>query len=194
MLFIILLYTKAEHLNPYCYTWGEADGKRGSYEIVTSLFHYLNEKLDSSRVTTVLCYRDNCTGQNKNKVIFSTLKYSVWNVLMNIQTIQINYLLPGHTYMPVDSMHAIIEREIKKLIVWGPSQWPSFMESARKRPHAYRVNVIGHQDFFNFNDFAESVFTPATLKNKNLHFKKIGICTFQKSNLKIFIFDADKLT
>ena len=132
----------------------------------------------------MLFYCDNCTGQNKNKVIFSMLKYFLERSA-NIQTIQINYLLAGHTYMPVDSMHAIIEREIKKLIVWGPSQWPSFMESARKRPHAHRVNVLGHQDFFNFNNFAESIFTPATLKNKDLHFKKIRICTFQKSNLKI---------
>lgn len=112
--------------NGYCYIWGEADGKRGSCEIATCLYNYLKE-LDNRAVNTLLLYCDNCTGQNKNKVIFSMFKHFL-EQSKNLKVIQINYLLAGHTYMPVDSMHAVIEREVRKLIVWAPSQWPSFIE------------------------------------------------------------------
>lgn len=167
--------------NGYCYIWGEADGKRGSCEIATCLYNYLKE-LDNRGVNTLLLYCDNCTGQNKNKVIFSMFKHFL-EQSKNLKVIQINYLLAGHTYMPVDSMHAVIEREVRKLIVWAPSQWPSFIESARKRPQPYKVSVLEHTDFINFQNLAESVFTQATLKNKDLRIKNIRVCTFKKNAL-----------
>ncbi|CAG9790210.1 unnamed protein product [Diatraea saccharalis] len=167
--------------NGYCYTWGEGDGKRGSCEIATCLTRYLKE-VDNRGVKTLIFYCDNCTGQNKNRVILSLFKYFL-QTSQNLQTIQINYLLPGHTYMPVDSMHAVIKREVKNLIIWAPSQWATFMETARKRPKPYSVEVLEHTDFINFNNLSDTIFTPATLKNKDLRMKQIRVCTFKKSAL-----------
>lgn len=172
---------ESETQNGYCYVWGEADGKRGSCEIASCLYKYLKE-VDNRAVHTLLLYCDNCTGQNKNKVILSMIKHFL-EKSNNLKVIQINYLLAGHTYMPVDSMHAVIEREVRKLIVWAPSQWPSFIESARKRPQPYNVSVLEHTDFINFQNLADSVFTQATLKNKDLHMKNIRVCTFKKNAL-----------
>lgn len=167
--------------NGYCYTWGESDGKRGSCEIATCLLRYLKE-VDSKGVKTLLLYCDNCAGQNKNKVILSMIKHFL-KQSKNLQVVQLNYLLAGHTYMPVDSMHAVIEREVKKLIVWAPSQWPTFMESSRKQPQPYSVNVVEHTEFIDFNNLADMEFTPATLKDKDLRMKSIRVCTFKKGSL-----------
>ncbi|KAL0860043.1 hypothetical protein ABMA27_010358 [Loxostege sticticalis] len=156
--------------NGYCYTWGEADGRRGSCEIATCLFRYLKE-VDTRGVKTLIFYCDNCTGQNKNRVILSMLNHFLQES-EHLETIQINYLLPGHTYM-----------ETKNLIVWAPSQWPTFMESARKRPKPYKVEVLEHTDVINFNEMSDAIFTPVTIKNKNLRLKQIRVCTFKKSDL-----------
>lgn len=35
------------------------------------------------------------------------------SIAVNLETIQINYLIPVHRFMPVDSMHATMERAVK---------------------------------------------------------------------------------
>lgn len=103
----------------------------------------------------------------------------------NLQVIQINFLLPGHTYMPADSMHATIEREVKRMIVWSPSQWPTFFQSARKRPRPYIVNVMDYSDFLNWSEIASNTFTKETLKNINWRNIRLleTLATFRKTNL-----------
>lgn len=165
--------------NVYCYTWGECDGKRGSNEIASCLYLYLKE-LDKRGVETVLLYCDSCTGQNKNRVILSMLNYFLLKS-ENLQVIQVNYLLPGHTYMPADSVHATIESEVKKIIVWSPTQWPSYFETARKKPKPYNVEVMDHTDFINWEQLATKTFSKET--SKNVKFKNIRIATFKKRNL-----------
>lgn len=95
----------------YCFTWGESDGKKGSDEIATCLYQYL-KIADEKGVRNLLFYCDSCGGQNKNKTVLATLNYYLM-FSKNLQVIQINFLLPGHTYMPADSMHATIEKRGK---------------------------------------------------------------------------------
>lgn len=99
---------------------------------------------------------------------------------VSLETIQINCLLPGHTYMPVDSVHAVLEREVKRLTVWSPSQWATFFQSARKRPRPYNVSVLEHSDFLDLGDMADKTFT--TLTMKEIKFKNIKIATFKKKS------------
>lgn len=159
--------------NGYCYIWGESDGGRASNDIGSCLYNYL-KLVDSRGVKKLILYCDSCAGQNKNKTILSILRYFL-SKSINLETIQINYLLSGHTYMPVDSMHATIEREVRKLIVWAPSQWPTFIESARKNPRPYQVEVMEHNDFI---DFDGVLFTTAVA----LRMRQIKIVTFKKKS------------
>lgn len=80
--------------------------------------------------------------------------------------------------MPVDSVHAVIEREVQKVIVWSSSQWPTYFESARKRPRPFKVTCMEYSDFINFDILAASTFTPKTLNN--LKFKDFRIAMFKK--------------
>lgn len=94
----------------------------------------------------------------RRRTTFFLLKY------VNLQVIQINYLLPGHTYMPADSVHATIESEVKKIIVWSPTQWPSYFEIARKQPKPYNVEVMEHTDFLNLEQLTTNTFSKETSK------------------------------
>jgi hypothetical protein len=73
--------------------------------------------------------------------------------------------------MPVDSVHAVIENEVKKVIVWSPDQWPTFIECARQRPKPYNVNVMEYTDFINWNYVTADTFTISSLKQ----FKMRGV-------------------
>ncbi|KAL4710736.1 hypothetical protein ACJJTC_004381 [Scirpophaga incertulas] len=91
--------------------------------------------------------------------------------------IQINYLLPGHTFMPVDSMHSVIERSVKNSIIWAPSQWVTVFSLARKSGRPYEVEALTHKDFEGWDTIAERYFR-GNLVGK-VH--KMRIVTFKKS-------------
>ncbi|CAG9790380.1 unnamed protein product [Diatraea saccharalis] len=164
----------------HCYIWGESDGKRGGNEIATCIYKFLL-KIDERPIRNVLFYCDSCPRQNKNKIVLTAIHYFLQNS-NNIEVVQINYLLPGHTYMPVDSMHAVIEREVKRIIVWSPSQWPTYIESARKRPEPYKINVLEYSDFIKWDSLVSEKFT--IMSQKQIQLKAMRIVTFKKKNAK----------
>lgn len=167
--------------NGFCYTWGECDGKRGAKEIGSCIYKYL-QNVDERGIKKVIFYCDCCSGQNRNKTILSIFK-GFLTVSKNIEVIQINYLLPGHSYMPVDSMHSVIEREVRKIIVWSPTQWSSYIESARKNPRPYNVNVLEFTDFIDWDTVTQECFSNCT---KELNTSKIRIATMKKKDVNTF--------
>lgn len=44
--------------------------------------------------------------------------------------------------MPVDSVHAIIERSINNSIIWAPSQWNTVFATARQDSRPYNVEYL----------------------------------------------------
>lgn len=54
--------------------------------------------------------------------------------------------------MPADSMHATIERAVRKTTVTAPSHWAIVIEMARKNPFPYKVTVLEGKNFMGFED------------------------------------------
>lgn len=117
--------------NVYCYLWGERDGKRGANEIYSILSKYLQIVDDRQAVQEIYLFCDSCAEQNKNKRIISATKWFLRSFARNIEYISITYLLPGHTYMRVDSVHATIENKMRKKVIKAPSEWPTLIRNAR---------------------------------------------------------------
>lgn len=69
------------------------------------------------------------------------IEYGLMNVWTKIKETKITYLLPGNAYMPVDSVHSVIERCIKKKTIWCPSEWPIIVRNARLYPKPYIVVI-----------------------------------------------------
>lgn len=161
----------------YCYLWGESDGKRGCNEICTIVFRYLTMVDARKQYTSVSLYCDSCAGQNRNRamvsMIFQFLKSSVY-----IEEVKITYLLPGHTMMPVDSIHATIESFIKRRTIWAPSEWTTIISNSRTKPKTYETILLNHADFMDWKSFSKSLI-PAKVKIKNnslrlVYFKKLS--------------------
>ncbi|KAL4718752.1 hypothetical protein ACJJTC_001895 [Scirpophaga incertulas] len=164
----------------FCYIWGESEGKRGGNEISSIIQKYI--KLVDARGTVkhLILYSDSCPGQNKNRIVLAVV-HNALKQCDNLTSVQMNYLLPGHTEMSVDSMHSVIEGSVKNTIVWAPSQWITVCQLARKEPRPYNVNYLDHTDFQGYDEFSDKYFR-GNLTGK---ISKLRIVTFKKSNLNV---------
>lgn len=64
-----------------------------------------------------------CADHNKNRgMLFMTTSYLIkqWADFTEVKFV---FLLPGHSYVPVDSIHATTERFIKDKTIWTPCEW-----------------------------------------------------------------------
>jgi hypothetical protein len=168
-----------------CFCWGEADGKRGANEISTNVHSYLTTVDDRRTVTSLALYCDSCPGQNKNRQMMAMIFFFLQHESRNINEVSINYLLPGHTYMPVDSVHAVIDRNTKRKIIWAPSEWPTIMQNARHSPRPYKIVVQSFDKFRDWKSLQERVLPPSTKKTQEgsaIFYKKVRICTFHKAS------------
>lgn len=152
--------------NSYCYLWGEIDGLRGSNERVTCIFKYLTALNEQNKFVSVALYCDFCAGQNKKRAMMTMIEYGLMNVWTKIKKIKITYLLPGHTYMPVDSVHSVIERCIKKKTISGPSEWPTIIRNARIYPKPYIVINLKLIDFLDWKILAAQWYSPQLKYNE----------------------------
>ena len=62
-----------------CYLWNETNGAKGSREVASAIFAYLQD-LRKSGVKKVDLFCDRCVGQNANRIVFVMLSYAL-NVL-----------------------------------------------------------------------------------------------------------------
>ncbi|KAE9542478.1 hypothetical protein AGLY_003339 [Aphis glycines] len=166
--------------NGYCFIWGEENGQRGANEICSVIVKYLTIVDERAEIKKVSLYCDSCPGQNKNHQTLSAIFWFILNKSKNIQEITITFLQPGHTYMPVDSVHATIESNLKNKIVWAPSEWPTIMVNARMNPKPYDVYTMSHNDFMDFKVLQHAIFPKIVLKNGK-KFSEIKKVYFSKS-------------
>ena len=135
-----------------CYLWTEVDARRGSNEIASVLFQYLEEK-ERAGVKHIHFFCDSCYGQNKNRAVFAMV-FAFLGKAKCIETVELNYLVPGHTYMPCDSVHSAIERATDRITVWAPSQWPTIILGARADPKPYVVKALTTETVLDWKSFS----------------------------------------
>lgn len=92
--------------------WPETEGSCGSQEIASCLIKYI--KTYPANFEKIITYSDSCTRQNRNiKTVLSLLKL---DQIMEIKakSIEMKFLVSGHSYLPNDSDFTIIESHAKK--------------------------------------------------------------------------------
>lgn len=94
--------------NSICVLWHEAIAGRKGKNITDSILALIEQERD---VTDFIFWCDNCTGQNKNWILFTALVC----ILNSNQSVTIKYLTKGHTHMSADGVHGNIETKIRKV-------------------------------------------------------------------------------
>lgn len=144
------------------------------------IIHFSAPVVERAEIKKVSLYCDSCPRPNKNHQTLSAIFWFILNKSKNIQEITIAFLQPGHTYMSVDSVHAIIESNLKNKIVLAPSEWLTIMVNARLNPKPYDVYTISHNDFMDFKVLQHVIFPNTVLRNGK-KFSEIKKVYFSKS-------------
>lgn len=131
-----------------CFLWNETVAKKGSDEIASNVYQYVAEMVLTG-ITDFIFYSDNCTGQNRNQMVFSMYAFACFKFKVNITH---RFLEVGHTHNSGDSMHSRIEAVSRNQDVYTQEQWLDFIKRAAiKKP--YKVTEIHQNDVFDFHKF-----------------------------------------
>lgn len=151
---------KEAYNNVHCYFWSETDAKRGAIEIGTCVWDYFKKSIheeDNVREKNLIFYSDNCCGQNKNKYIATLYMYAVHR--LNINSITHKCLIKGHTQNEADSVHSLIEREVKKNLksgpIYSPDQYITLIKNAKKSRPAMMVHELTFDSFIDAKTLQE---------------------------------------
>ncbi|XP_072395672.1 uncharacterized protein [Diabrotica undecimpunctata] len=134
----------------FCYMWYECIAKRGSSEIGSCLLLFIENQIQKG-VKEFSFYSDNCSGQNRNKYLFS-----LYNYLCQKDKIKIRhtFLEKGHTQSEGDSVHSVIEKAARNVSVYTPEQWYTIVRFA-KRKQPYVVIELEQANILNLKSLQE---------------------------------------
>lgn len=179
--------------NVHCYFWSESDAKRGAIEIGSCIWAYLKALSDEDDdEKEVIFYSDNCCGQNKNKYITSLYLYAVQT--LNIKTIKHKFLIRGHTQNEADSVHSLIEREVKKNLksgpIYTPEQYIPLIKNAKKSKPPLMVHEMNYESFYDFKILQEEWGYNFTTNSdgQNVNWNEIKILKICKQNPTVFFY------
>ena len=108
--------------------------------------HYKQLRLHLSKnpeVDRIILWADGCAAQTKNKDIGNLLLHLAVN--KNV-TIEQKYFVPGHSQMECDTLHAKIEKKIKKQPIFHPADYAAAAKAVRKS-QPVNVKTLVHTDF-----------------------------------------------
>ncbi|XP_050509077.1 uncharacterized protein LOC126886255 [Diabrotica virgifera virgifera] len=132
-----------------CFLWHEGEALRGSNEIGSCILKFLQNICNDENLN-IIFYSDNCAGQNKNKFIIALYLYAINN--LPIKSITHKFFVPGHGQSEGDSVHAMIEKQIKKYKksspIYVPDQYGCIIRTAKKTGSPYKVHEMGFNDVF----------------------------------------------
>lgn len=134
-----------------CYMWHEGLARRGCSEVGSCLIIFIEDHLKKG-IKEFSFYSDNCSGQNRNKFLFSLYNYLAQKHQI---TIRHTFLERGHTQMEGDSMHSVIEKAAKHVPIYIPQQWYTLVRTAKRR-QPYTVVEISQDDIVDLKHLLQS--------------------------------------
>lgn len=151
--------SNAKQRETTCFFWHEGLGNRGSTEIGSCVYLYLVDVANKYPGCDLIFYSDNCCGQQKNRFVFAMYHFAV--TTLNINSIQHNFLIRGHTQNEGDTAHSIIEKAItrakKSGPIYIPEQYISIIRGAKKTGKPFLVREMNYSDFFDLKALTDSI-------------------------------------
>lgn len=121
--------------------WREGIAGRKAEEVASAYVCALQRERD---VPHHVLWMDNCTAQNKNWCLLTTLTSMVSHNSNSIEDITLKYFAPGHTFMSADSLHHGVEQEMKRR-PWGVVlDFQDFSSSTTSTSEDIRAWKAGH--------------------------------------------------
>ncbi|KAG9264186.1 uncharacterized protein LOC111196652 [Astyanax mexicanus] len=118
--------------------WHEGIAGRSAAEITSAYMAALEKERD---VRHIILWVDNCSAQNKNWCLLSSLVTLVNSDTTSLEDIILKYFEPGHTFMSADSFHHGVEQQIRKCpggVVYDFEDFVNVVASSNSR----KVDVV----------------------------------------------------
>lgn len=113
--------------------------------------------------------------------MYAVMKYNKLNSITH------KFLIAGHTQNEGDSVHSVIEKQIKRSLksgpIYVPSQYVQIIKEAKKTGEPLRVNELSHNDFISLKSLISDM--GITLNNK-IKISDVKMMTIAKDRPNIF--------
>lgn len=154
----------------YMCMWHEAIAGRGGNEIASCFFKVLKGAITAKNKIELWC--DNCVAQNKNRMLLMAVIYLVARGCF--KTIDIKYLVSGHSYMPCDRDFGVIEKRKRKCTPMVPEEVQEVVRSARVT-NPFTVLAMKEEDFFDFGKVADRFLNTTKLQLTKLSWIRVCV-------------------
>lgn len=119
--------TELDNMKTSCYFWNEADCQVGSCEVATCLQKFIQKRaVEGINEFNFFC--DRCGGQNNNRMMFVMLSDIMF--MCDIHSINLTYLVSGHSHSENDNAHSLIEQMARKKTIYTPVEWETVIQCA----------------------------------------------------------------
>lgn len=170
-----------------CFLWHEGEAQRGSNEIGSCVLKFLQNICDNQEDLDIVFYSDNCAGQNKNKFILALYMYVLYN--LPIKSITHKFFIPGHGQSEGDSVHSMIEKQIKQYKksspIYVPDQYGCIIRAAKKTGNPYKVHEISFNDIFDLKALCADLFLNIP---KNVKLSDLRVIMLNRQNPNILFY------
>jgi len=127
------------------FAWCETEGSKGAQEVSSCLIKYIEEFARDHRKIVSFC--DCCGGQNRNIKTVLALMNLLQSGRIAAETIELKFLVSGHSYLPNDRNFADIEKAAKKVNqIESAADWISLIRNCKKN-NPFNVEELTHKDF-----------------------------------------------
>ena len=96
----------------FMYVWDETEGGRGLQDVASGVAKHL--KGNAGTHHQVILYCDSCTGQNRNIKMALTLLRFVQDPRVAVKTMDLKFMVSGHSFLPNDAEFGVIKSASKK--------------------------------------------------------------------------------
>ncbi|XP_073952058.1 uncharacterized protein [Choristoneura fumiferana] len=170
-----------------CYLWPENVAKRGANEVGSCLLSFIEKKV-SNGAMDIRFWSDNCSGQNRNRVIYSLYMYASNKYNVDITH---RFLESGHTQQEADSVHALIERTAKGKIIYTPDQWYALVRWAKTNNEPYNVIEVSQDMLYNLKELLQNRNFKKNTLNQDVKWNNIKEICVKKSEPNVILYKYD---
>ncbi|KAG6463739.1 hypothetical protein O3G_MSEX014049 [Manduca sexta] len=166
--------TNTKNKSTSCYFWYESLGSKGSTEIGTCVYKFLEQIAEEYPGSDVIFYSDNCCGQQKNRYVFNMYHYAVEK--LEITSVCHKFLISGHSQNEGDNAHSLIEKAIKRAKksggIYVPDQYINLIRGAKIKGKPFTVQEMHWNSFYDLKFLAEELNVNFS---KNIHGEPIKL-------------------
>lgn len=121
---------KLDIKNVHSYHWNEMVHNKGGNEIISAVYHFLQNTTFDEEAKTLRVVCDGCAGQNKNTGMIAMLgKWLYCEAPRHIKKVEVIFPVVGHSFIPPDRVFSKIEKTLKKKeIVTCPSEYVNVLK------------------------------------------------------------------